>query len=133
MTSQADWRRYVILRHDWPFLHWDLMLEQSSPGLRTWRMLGSPDRLVSETSSSGRPVEIELEALPDHRTTYLEYEGPVSNGRGTVTRWDSGNYRILSESGTTIQMQFQGERISGPVKIDRAEPNLPLTFSSNPL
>jgi hypothetical protein len=133
MTSHADWQRYVILTHDWPFLHWDLMLEQSSLGLRTWRLLGSPDRLLSEISSPTRPVEIELEALPDHRTAYLDYEGPVSNGRGTVTRWDSGIYRILSEIEATIQMQFRGERISGLVKIDRPAPNLSLTFSTNPL
>ena len=35
-------------------------------------------------------VEIPCEALADHRLAYLDYEGPISGGRGSVTRWDRG-------------------------------------------
>jgi hypothetical protein len=33
--------RYVILTHDHPFQHWDLMLEDGGV-LRTWRLLAEP-------------------------------------------------------------------------------------------
>lgn len=34
------------------------------------------------------------ERLPDHRTEYLTYEGPLSNNRGTVTRISTGHCQI---------------------------------------
>ncbi|MFO1094461.1 MAG: DNA polymerase ligase N-terminal domain-containing protein [Planctomycetaceae bacterium] len=76
--------RYVILTHDHPFPHWDLMLE-SGGVLRTWRLLNEP--------ATGRRVP--AERLADHRLKYLDYEGPVSGGRGIVARWDYGTYAQL--------------------------------------
>src|SRR5262245_29825311 len=72
--------RFVILEHDHPSLHWDLMLEAGDV-LQTWRLANPP-----EVGSS----PIEAMALGDHRIAYLEYEGPVSRNRGTVRRWDAG-------------------------------------------
>lgn len=72
-------RRYVILFHDWPFPHWDLMLE-AEDHLLTWRVLDQPqlDR------------QLAIEPLPPHRKRYLDYEGPLSGDRGCVVRWDEG-------------------------------------------
>ena len=76
--------RFVILRHDAPQgLHFDFLLEVSGV-LRTWALPQPPD--------SG--VEMACKALPDHRVEYLDYEGPVSGGRGTVDRWDWGTYGL---------------------------------------
>lgn len=75
--------RFVILTHDHPFRHWDLMLEEG-PGLRTWRLTEAPQ--------PGRAIA--AERLPDHRCEYLDYEGPVSGGRGTVRRVDHGTYDV---------------------------------------
>lgn len=75
--------RYVILTHDHPFLHWDFMLEAGGV-LRTWRLLDEP--------AAGRTGR--AEALADHRVAYLDYEGPVSGGRGSVARWDHGTYDV---------------------------------------
>ena len=72
--------RYVILEHDHPSRHWDLMLE-SGEVLRTWRLASCP---VAGAS-------VAAEAAPDHRRLYLDYEGPISGGRGHVFRWDSGS------------------------------------------
>ena len=80
--------RFVILEHDHPVLHWDLMLE-SGPALRTWRLAGPPE-------SAGGAVA--AKASFDHRLAYLDYEGPVSRGRGTVRRWDQGTYLIEEEA-----------------------------------
>ena len=65
--------RYVILEHDHPFLHWDLMLE-AGDALRTWRLLAPP--------SAAEPVP--AQDLARHRKHYLDYEGPVSGNRYSI-------------------------------------------------
>ena len=90
--------RYVILTHDHPFPHWDLMLEAGGV-LRTWRLLSEP--------GPGRVVW--AERLADHRIAYLEYEGPVSGGRGSVARWDYGTY-ARQTNGNRLRIALQGTR-----------------------
>ena len=94
--------RYVILTHDHPFPHWDLMLE-SEGMLRTWRLLEEP--------ATGRTVP--AEPLGEHRLAYLDYEGPVSGGRGSVMRWDSGTYSLLAEEAHCLRIQLVGNRLNG--------------------
>jgi hypothetical protein len=76
--------RFVVLEHDHPVLHWDLMLEHDGQ-LRTWRLLREP---VGDD-------HVPAEPLPAHRLAYLDHEGPVSGDRGTVTRWDAGTYEVV--------------------------------------
>lgn len=71
--------KFAILGHDHPAWHWDLLLQHGAC-CRTWRIWGHPQEI-----SMAR-----LEATADHRLLYLEYEGPVSRGRGTVMCWDRG-------------------------------------------
>ena len=53
--------------------------------------------------------QLGIRRLPDHRIDYLEYEGPVSNGRGTVQRVDSGEYQLTSgELGELILVVARG-------------------------
>ena len=94
--------RFVVLTHDHPFPHWDLMLE-AGEALRTWRLLQAPD-------STGN---VDAEPLPDHRLHYLDYEGPVSGGRGEVKQWDRGVYALLDESPARIDIRLQGEILAG--------------------
>lgn len=97
--------RYVILEHDHPTLHWDLMIE-SGPVLRTWRLTRPP-----------RPNDtIPVEASFDHRLVYLDYEGPISGGRGSVTRWDRGTCEIWEAEGN-LHLRLDGERLSGEARI----------------
>jgi hypothetical protein len=77
--------RYVILRHDGiAEPHFDLMFEKS-PGsmLMCWRASHWP---IDQSTSITR--------LPDHRREYLDYEGPISGDRGTVTRIARGTCSI---------------------------------------
>lgn len=100
--------RFVVLRHDHPFLHWDFMLEKEAR-LRTWRLLQPP----------GGPGEIEARPLADHRLAYLDYEGPVSGNRGTVAAFDRGEYAIVAETDDTIVFELRGGKLHGQASIRR--------------
>ena len=76
-----DRRRFVILQHDHPFLHWDLLLERGESAA-TWRLLNLPTVGLA----------IPAERIGDHRLHYLDIEGAVSGDRGTVIRIASGAY-----------------------------------------
>ena len=105
--------RYAILRHDSPRgVHWDLLLE-TGPALKTWALPQPPEP----------GVEMTCEALTDHRLEYLDYEGPVSDDRGSVARWDRGTYRVDSQSDRELVVELSGEKLSGRATLSRlAEP-----------
>jgi hypothetical protein len=101
--------RFVLLRHECPPAlgvqnHWDLMLQRGST-LATWRLLELP--------TPAAPLVSALR-LADHRTAYLEYEGPVSGDRGDVRRVDAGSYAAIEESAQRWVLQFDGAVLSGP-------------------
>jgi hypothetical protein len=90
--------RYVVLTHDWPGPHWDLLLEAGSV-LKAWRLLAEPvvDHWV--------PAEPNF----DHRIIYLDADGPLSGQRGCVSRWDAGTYEGTL-TGSDWQLLFLGPR-----------------------
>ena len=93
--------RYVILTHDHPFPHWDLLLEGGSGGwLHTWRLLEEPQPGCA----------VPAEALADHRPVYLDYTGPISGGRGTVARWDWGEFDRLASDTSLLEVTLRGQR-----------------------
>jgi hypothetical protein len=94
--------RYVILEHDHPAKHWDLMLEAGDV-LRTWRLAMCP--------LAGAPIS--AEATFDHRPFYLDYEGPISGGRGNVLRWDSGEFAWLADEPDRVTVRLEGRRCRG--------------------
>jgi hypothetical protein len=100
--------RYVILEHDHPCLHWDLMLEAGDL-LRTWRLAvpPQPGRTVPATS------------LGSHRRLYLDYEGPVSGDRGRVVRWDAGTFQWEVDEAGQVAVQLQGGRCQGRALLQR--------------
>jgi hypothetical protein len=100
--------RFVILTHDHPFLHWDLMLEKEAV-LRTWRLLQAPGGLGL----------IPAEGLPDHRLAYLDYEGPVTGNRGTVQAFDRGEYVVVVEADGLLELELQGEKLRGRATLRR--------------
>lgn len=51
--------------------------------LQTWRLVDRLDALAEGDETEATP-------LPPHRSRYLDYEGPVSDGRGTVRRLAAG-------------------------------------------
>jgi hypothetical protein len=100
--------RFVILAHDWPRAHWDLLVE-AGPVLRAWRLFELP--------RAGAPVPVEPSA--DHRLLYLEYEGPVSGNRGTVTRYDAGTCDWIEDGPERARVRLRGARVAGVAELAR--------------
>ena len=101
--------QFVILRHETSTgVHFDFMLEFGG-ALKTWSLPQTPD--------SG--VEMACEALGDHRLAYLDYEGPVSGDRGSVTRWDRGAYAIERQSDAEWVVELAGEKLVGKATLSR--------------
>lgn len=103
--------RFVILEHDHPFLHWDLMLEREET-LLTWRLAAplEPGKTIS------------AERIGDHRVMYLDYQGPVSGGRGSVRRVEGGTFSWISDVGRLndlCHVRLIGERINGLLSLER--------------
>jgi hypothetical protein len=102
--------RFVLLYHDCPLAyerpsHWDLMLEDAD-ALATWAIAELPALWANvrartaqrhaDCASVSASDDVAVERLADHRAAYLEYEGPVSGGRGQVSRLAAGTYELLA-------------------------------------
>jgi hypothetical protein len=99
--------RFAVLSHDWPFPHFDLLLENEA-SLLAWRLSSWPPE-----------PGCTFERLPDHRLHYLDYEGPVSNGRGRVLRVDAGQFEWIAPP-PPIQVQLASDRFTGPLELPPA-------------
>ena len=126
--------RFVLLFHDCPAgydrpSHWDFMLEVGS-ALRTWALSELPNtwEAAYEKSPSSkslcRPLAagdvVEAQQLGDHRLAYLEFEGPLTRGRGSVIRIDTGSYRELTGeklSPAHLQIDLTGSLLRGTVML----------------
>ncbi|MCG3183600.1 MAG: hypothetical protein ICCCNLDF_01705 [Planctomycetes bacterium] len=101
-------QRFVILEHSVNGgVHFDLMLEVAGQELlRTFQLARWP-LAVGEACACVQ--------LADHRRVYLEYEGEISGGRGTVRRvaagsW-SGGYELACEGGEVVRLQIAGVKV----------------------
>ncbi len=98
-------RRFAILEHRWDGVHWDFLVEDGQ-SLRTWAI----DRPIVGG------IDLDARALPPHRRVYLEYEGEVSGGRGTVTRWDEGTCEVLEWTDDRVRLDVRGVQLVGLVE-----------------
>lgn len=123
----AQQLRFVVLLHEMPLnlgreTHWDLMLEkpkgsaganvglesaQNPEGLATWALESDPTE--ERTHKDG----IRCLRLQDHRTRYLDYEGPVSNNRGSVQKWATGKYRCHQWHQDEIKIELCSSKVNG--------------------
>jgi hypothetical protein len=89
--------RYVVLRHEGvPQPHFDVMWESRlGSALMTIRCDEWPKRDTTR-----------LQRLADHRREYLDYEGPVSGGRGHVCRVASGfcTFEVDREGSSIVRL-----------------------------
>ncbi len=102
--------RFAILEHRWNGIHWDLLLERGET-LATWA-IDAP-----LTPGPGQPAR----ALPDHRLVYLEYEGPISGGRGEVRRVAEGTYSERFWAPGAVDLTLSGDTVSGELSLRESD------------
>jgi hypothetical protein len=103
-------RRFVVLRH---------VVREAADGQAEEAHVD----LMVEGAAQGALVTFQLDAPPpargrrsfDHRPRYLDYEGPISGGRGRVERLDAG--RVEDVEGDPRagrwRARFEGARLLG--------------------
>jgi len=127
-ASDSQARRFVVLMHDWPQPHRDLIVEPRAGAgadrLPTWALYSELPESLSMLSD--RPVSGRAVPLEPHRREYLDYAGPVSGGRGTVVRECHGvviGTDIEGEGGTTVfELELtgpDGRVVTGEFRIER--------------
>ena len=111
-----------MLRHETPDGggHYDWMIERpdtgtSRPPLATWRVELPPWRWSAA-------AELELTPLPDHRRVYLDYEGPISGGRGRVHRVDRGEAAVRAWSSTAAELAVRMDHFQGALRLEALGP-----------
>ena len=110
MTNDLPQRlAFAILEHDHPHLHWDFFLETPT-ALRSWRLERMPD-------CAG---VVNADALSDHRKAYLDYEGPVSGDRGSVSRIDRGEFDLISSTEHEVTVRLHGQRLRGIARLTKS-------------
>ena len=113
-------QRFVILRHETPTAgsrpsHWDLMLEHGG-ALLTWEL-----PTLAFPSLPGSFEQLNVQRLADHRLHYLEYEGPLSNNRGSVQRIDAGRFHLEAETSTTsVRVRAEGRVFRFALQLPKA-------------
>ncbi|MFA6133417.1 MAG: hypothetical protein WC869_05315 [Phycisphaerae bacterium] len=120
-------RRFVLLEHSgYGPLHYDLML-QDGEALATWQMQSNPLALAraAQAESAAKSPESGRGPLPcrriaDHRLTYLDYQGPVSRGRGAVAMLESGHYEMLGKTADRWRIRLAGREMIGVYEFQRA-------------
>ena len=112
---EATTFRFALLAHDFPTPgfpnpHFDLLIEdprlipsqgEEERRCRTWRLYADP--------RAGGAVK--AEPIAPHRAFYLDYEGPVSGDRGSVTRLDGGT--VVWDAHAPATVCFEGETLVG--------------------
>jgi hypothetical protein len=86
------------------------MIDQGNT-LATWSFPSHP--------KNGSPFPLEGKKIQDHRSQYLEYEGPISKGRGRIEKVDQGPLQILQSSPKNWILEFQGHDLSGIYVLER--------------
>ena len=102
--------RFVILRHDRPEgEHFDFMLEAGDV-LKTWALPRPP----------AVGVEMDCEALADHRLAYLDYEGPISGRSRQRHPLGPRNLHARTPKQQKWTVELAGEKIAGRATLLRS-------------
>lgn len=103
--------RFTISRHEGSKEgdHFDLMVERGD-ALKTWRL---------ETTAFQFPQA--AKQVKDHRKMYLDYEGEVSGGRGTVKIWDTGDTLVDRWDEKHIRIAVAGRQLKTRLRLDKTD------------
>lgn len=126
-VDQPQPRRYVLLRHECPAdyrdgPHWDLMIEDGD-ALRTWSLLSLPAAWRTPQSKTAMRKlarwPVTATELPPHRLAYLEREGEVSGGRGSVSRIARGEFTLTTDEPDRLVVQATSGELAGVWRMER--------------
>jgi hypothetical protein len=90
------------------------MLEREGV-LLTWSLPALPAAWGGEAVVAFE--QIDATRLADHRLAYLDYEGPISDERGSVTRVDGGEYDVVSEANGVWRIRLRGARCDEVIEL----------------
>lgn len=99
----------VVLLHSVPdgSCHYDWLLSRAdgSGPLISWRLAINP------RTAGGGATAFDAVRMQDHRRVYLEFEGEVSGGRGSVVQVARGECVVDAEGRDTVRFhaRFEGE------------------------
>ncbi len=91
--------------------HYDLMVRRGD-ALATWQFADDP-----RAADRGG---LACERIADHRLAYLDYEGPVSRGRGEVRIADAGSCELLEDGDDRWRVRFEGRELRGEFRLIRS-------------
>lgn len=99
--------------------------------LLTWELRALPANWVQVLKVEITSKSEEVDALPlaDHRLSYLDYEGAVSAGRGTVTRVDRGELKWLKRSSDRLEVELSGSLLLGNAVLSKSGDSWRLSFT----
>lgn len=96
MTCRCVLLRHTLLDGD-EHLDWFLERRPGEDRLLAFRLRDRPDQ----------PGSVPAQQLPDHRRAYLDYEGPLSDGRGSVARLEAGVCQVVQPDPDTLRVRFR--------------------------
>lgn len=101
---------FAVLEHrQGDAVHWDLLVQiGDEPRLRTWRLADDP-------TAGHSPIA--AEPIAAHRRRYLDYQGPISGGRGSVRRVDRGSAAVEALTSDELRLVLHGHRLDGRYRI----------------
>ncbi len=90
--------------------HFDLMLELGE-ALKTWRFASLP---IAGPQAAKQ--------LRDHRKVYLDHEGDIPGGRGSVKVWDTGTYVVDEWADRRICIAVVGRQLRTRLRLQASGP-----------
>ena len=92
------------------------MIQQSDGTLATWQWPAPPEQWDSDAADCTK--------LPDHRSVYLDYQGPISGDRGTVTIACSGTCTVNRYDADQWNVQLTSDCLTGRVVLTHQDDSL---------
>lgn len=107
MAQNAGKLRCVLLRHTLPdgSAHLDWMIEVDQGPLITFRVALDVNPLTDRSFDADR--------IGQHRRDYLDYQGPVSGGRGAVLRVAASPLTVTVNDAEHLELLIDGRAIVG--------------------
>ena len=85
-------------------------------------MLEYGDHLATWELPEALEVGARLDVVPlaNHRLAYLDYEGPLTEQRGTVSRYEWGSYKTVLDDALQQVVVLHGQTLEGRLTIGKA-------------